>query len=264
MNFSRRSLGFGLIATCAMLSGTFAHAQDALERIVSANTIRIAIPTDFAPYGFVGPDLQPQGLDIDMARYIGEELGVAVQLIPVTSANRIAYLQTGQADLVISTLGKNPEREQVIDFTAAYSPFFIAAFALGDETAESAEDLAGKSVSVTRGSVDDMELTAVAPAGTEIRRFEDNASTIQAFVAGQTEIVVTSSQVAATMMDNNPNLGVELKFVLKNSPNYIGLGKGQDALRARINEIIAGAAEAGVLDEMSVRWLGEPAGDLPS
>jgi polar amino acid transport system substrate-binding protein len=91
--------------------------------------IKIAIPTDFPPYGFVGTDLKPQGLDIDMANYIAAKLGVKVELVPVTSANRIPYLQTKKADLVISTLGKNPEREKVIDFTAAYSPFFQAVFA---------------------------------------------------------------------------------------------------------------------------------------
>ncbi len=61
--------------------------------------------------------------------YIAAKLGVKVELVPVTSANRIPYLQTKKADLVISTLGKNPEREKVIDFTAAYAPFFQAVFA---------------------------------------------------------------------------------------------------------------------------------------
>ena len=92
-------------------------------------TLKVAIPTDFPPYGYVGTDLKPQGLDIDMANYIAAKLGVAVELVPVTSANRIPYLQTNKADLVISTLGKNAEREKVIDFTAAYSPFFQAVFA---------------------------------------------------------------------------------------------------------------------------------------
>ena len=73
--------------------------------------------------------MKPQGLDIDMAQLIAAKLGVKVELVPVTSANRIPYLQTKKADLVISTLGKNPEREKVIDFTAAYSPFFQAVFA---------------------------------------------------------------------------------------------------------------------------------------
>ena len=105
-----------------------AHAQTALDDVMKAKTIKIAVPTDFPPYGFVGTDLQPQGLDVDMARLIASKLGVKVELVPVTSANRIPYLQTKKADLVISTLGKNAEREKVIDFTVAYSPFFQAVF----------------------------------------------------------------------------------------------------------------------------------------
>ena len=62
------------------------------------------------------------------AHYIAAKLGAKVELLPVTTANRIPYLQTKKADLVISTLGKNPEREKVIDFTVAYSPFYIAVF----------------------------------------------------------------------------------------------------------------------------------------
>ncbi len=111
-----------------MLAATGAHAQTALDDIMKAKEIKIAIPTDFPPYGLVGTDLKPQGLDVEMAGYIAQKLGVKIELVPVTSANRIAYLQTKKADLVISTLGKNPDREKVIDFTAAYSPFFQAVF----------------------------------------------------------------------------------------------------------------------------------------
>ena len=99
-----------------------AHA-DALDEVMKSKQIRIAIPTDFPPYGFVGTDLKPQGLDVEMANYIGQKLGAKVELVVVSSANRIPYLQTRKAELVISTLGKNPEREKVIDFSAAYSPF---------------------------------------------------------------------------------------------------------------------------------------------
>ena len=110
-----------------LLAGTgLSHAQSAMDNIQKTKLIKIAIPTDFPPYGFVGVDLKPQGLDVDMANYIAAKMGVKIELVPVTSANRIPYLQTKKADLVISTLGKNAEREKVIDFTAAYSPFFQA------------------------------------------------------------------------------------------------------------------------------------------
>ena len=108
----------GLVTTLAF-SGS-AWAQTTLDEVMARKSINIAIPTDFPPYGFVSTDLKPQGLDVDMANYIGAKLGVKVDLVVVTSANRIPYLQTKKADLVISTLGKNAEREKVIEYV--FSP----------------------------------------------------------------------------------------------------------------------------------------------
>jgi polar amino acid transport system substrate-binding protein len=211
----------------------------------------------------VGIDLQPQGLDVDMAKLIADKMGVKVELVPVSSANRIPYLQTKKADLVISTLGKNPEREKVIDFTAAYSPFFQAVFAAKSLNIKSWADLGGKSVAVTRGAIEDQELSKVAPANTDIKRFEDNNATVSAFVSGQTQLIATGASVAGNMIQKNPQLGAEYKLLLKDSPNFIGVGKGEDALRLKVNEVIAAAKKAGDIDKLANKWLGRPAGDLP-
>jgi polar amino acid transport system substrate-binding protein len=248
----------------ALAASPQSYAQTALDDIMKSKEIKIAIPTDFPPYGFVGPDLKPQGLDIDMANYIANKLGAKVELVIVTSANRVPYLQTKKADLVISTLGKNAEREKVIDFTAAYSPFFQAVFGPKNVTVKTAADLAGKSIGVTRGAIEDMELTKIAPSGADVKRFEDNNATVSAFVSGQTVLMATGASVAGNMMARNPNLSAEYKFVLKDSPNFIGVGKGEDKLRLKVNEIIAAAKAAGDLDKMAQRWLGRPAGDLPN
>ena len=254
-----------LIAVAAAWLPVFsAQAQTALEEAMARKLIRIAIPTDFPPYGFVGTDLQPQGLDIDTGNLIAAKLGVAIELIPVTSANRIPYLQTRKADLVISTLGKNAEREKVIDFTAAYSPFFQAVFAAKGMAVKSASDLAGKTVGVTRGAIEDLELSKIAPPSADIKRFEDNNATVSAFVSGQVQAIATGASVAGNMMARNPTLSAEYKFVLKDSPNFIGVGKGEDKLRLKVNEIIAAAKAAGELDKMANKWLGRPAGELPN
>jgi polar amino acid transport system substrate-binding protein len=259
----KRPLFAAAVALLAALCVLPAQAQTALDDVMAKKTITIAVPTDFPPYGLVGTDLKPQGLDIDMANYIGAKLGVSVELVPVTSANRIPYLQTKKADLVISTLGKNAEREKVIDFTAAYSPFFQAVFAPKAMAVKTAADLAGKTVGVTRGAIEDMELTKIAPATADIKRFEDNNATVAAFVSGQVQVVATGASTAGFMMARNPNLSAEYKFVLKDSPNFIGIAKGEDKLRAKVNEIIAAAKAAGDLDKLAQKWLGRPAGDLP-
>lgn len=252
------SIGLALLGTTGLAS-----AQNALADIEKAKLIKIAIPTDFPPYGFVGIDLQPQGLDVDMAKYIATKMGVKIDLVPVTSANRIPYLQSKKADLVISTLGKNPEREKVIDFTAAYSPFFQGIFAPKSMAIKGLGDLAGKSVAVTRGAIEDQELTKLAPAGTDIKRFEDNNATVSAFVSGQTQLIATGVSVAENMMQRNPQLGTEYKVLLKDSPNFIGVAKGEDALRQKVNAIIAQAKTSGDLDKLAQKWLKRPAGNLP-
>ena len=251
----RRTTLLALLAATVLLP-TATLAQAALDDI--------AIPTDFPPYGFVGTDLKPQGLDVDMAHCIAAKLGAKVELVVVTSANLIPYLQTKKADLVISTLGKNAEREKVIDFSAAYSPFFQAVFATKATPIKGAADLAGKSVGVTRGAIEDLELTKIAPASADIKRFEDNNATVSAFVSGQVQVIATGASVAGNLMARNPQLGTEYKFVLKDSPNFIGVAKGEDKLRARVNEIIAAAKASGDLDKLAQKWLGRPAGDLPN
>jgi len=94
------SAGFALAA----LAGV-AQAQTALDDVMKAKAIKIAIPTDFPPYGFVGTDLQPQGLDVDMAKYIATKLGVKVELVPVTAKAARARAEVAKARLFRFTEG---------------------------------------------------------------------------------------------------------------------------------------------------------------
>jgi polar amino acid transport system substrate-binding protein len=259
----RTTLSVASLLFAACMLPSVASGQSALDDVMAAKKITIGIPTDFPPYGFVGTDLKPQGLDVDMANYIAQKMGVSVELVPVTSANRIPYLQTKKAELVISTLGKNAERMAVIDFTSAYSPFFQAVFAAKTMNVKSFADLAGKSIGVTRGAIEDAELTKAAPAGTDIKRFEDNNATVSSFVSGQVQLIATGASVAGNMMARNPQLAAEYKLLLKDSPNFIGVGKGEDKLRTKVNDIISDAKKNGDIDKMANKWLGRPAGDLP-
>lgn len=264
MTFPLNKRTFALaLATGALLAATGVQAQTALDDIMKSKVLKVAVQTDSAPYGFVGTDLKPIGLDVDMANLIGKKLGVPVELVVVVSASRIPALQTKKADLVIATLGKNPDREKVIDFSSAYSPFFQAVFGPKNIPVKSFADLAGKSVGVTRGAMEDQELGKVAPSGIDTKRFEDNNATIAAFTAGQVQFVALGASVAGNMMTKNPQLSAEYKLLLKDSPNFIGIAKGEDKLKAKVNEIIAEAKKSGELEAMAKKWLGRGLGELP-
>ena len=257
-HFLRSLIATAMIAT----TGIAVNAQaDALTSAETRGTLRIAVPQDFPPFGTVGPDLKPRGYDIDVANLIGRELKLKVDLIPVSSTNRVPYLTTGKADLVISSLGKNPDREKVIDFSVAYAPFFNGIFGPADLPIKKVEETAGKTVGVTRGSVEDLEYSKVAPSNTTIKRFEDNNATISAYLSGQVQLIATGNVVAAAVNESSRLRRLETKFLIKNSPCYVGVNKGEAALLAKVNEVIARLKKSGDLNKVSQHWLQAP---LPS
>ncbi|WP_374327940.1 transporter substrate-binding domain-containing protein [Azonexus sp.] len=247
------------LVAASLLAGGIGLAQaDVLADAVKRGTLRVAVPQDFPPFGTVGPDLKPRGYDIDVANLIGRELGLKVELIPVSSTNRIPYLTTGKADLVISSLGKNPDREKVIDFSIAYAPFFNGIFGPADVAIKAAADTAGKTVGVTRGSVEDLEFSKIAPASATIKRFEDNNSTISAYLSGQVQLIATGNVVAAAVNERTKIRRLDTKFLIKNSPCYVGVNKGEAAMLAKVNEIIGKLKANGELNQVSQRWLQAP------
>jgi polar amino acid transport system substrate-binding protein len=243
---------------CALLLVSSSASADALDDIMKAGVLKVAVPQDFPPFGSVGSDLVPVGYDIDTARLIAKEMGVKVEIVPVTSANRIPYLTTKKVDLVISSLGKNPDREKVIDFSMPYAPFFSGVFGAADVKVSKPEDLAGKTVGVTRGAIEDLELTKIAPATVTMKRYEDNNGTISAFLSGQVELVATGNVVAAAILAKNPPKKPEVKFLIKDSPCSVGLNKGEAKLLEKVNAIIAKAKKDGALSAISSKWLGYP------
>src|SRR5690606_590328 len=144
-----------------------------LQEIIASGKLRIGVPIDVPPFGFVDSNNQPVGLDVDVANLIGEALGVEVELQQITGANRIPYLATDRLDLVISAMGATPERAQQIAFSSPYSALAIGVFGPDSIAVSSPEDLGSEVIAVARGTTQDLELTAKAP-NANIMRFDDD------------------------------------------------------------------------------------------
>ena len=253
--FKKALVGFVSLLLC--FTSIIASATQ-LEDIKKSGVLKVAVPQDFPPFGFVSRDMSLQGYDIDMAEYIAKSMGVRLELVPVTSANRVPYLQTRKVDLIISSLGKNAERQRAIDFSEAYAPFFLGVFGKEGVEVSSVEGLSGQVVGVTRGSVEDIELSNLAGKDVTIRRFEDNNTTISAYVSGQVDLIPTGNMIASEIATKFPKRHPETKFAIKNSPCFIGVRKGQEALLSEVNGLIKQAHTEGKLNDMSVNWLKAP------
>ena len=235
-----------------------------LADILAAGTVKIAIPESFAPFGSLGASGEYEGYDVDVAKLIAADLGVELELVPVTSNQRIPFLETDRVDLVIATMGANPERAKSIWFSSAYAPFFSGVFAASDKSIASVADLAGMSVGLTGGTLEDLELTNIAPETTEIIRFGDNAATRAAFESGQVDVLVSGNTVAAEISAANADADIETKFILKESPAFIGVKKGNIDLLFWVNTFILHKTLGGDLNTFSNTWLGQDLPALPS
>lgn len=251
------------VAAATLLFASMSVQADQLADILDAGVIKIAVPESFPPFGSVGSSLEHEGYDVDVAKLIAEDLGVKIEIVPVSSKQRIPFLSSGKVDLVISSMGANPERAKSIWFSSAYAPFFSGVFAAESMDISSAADLAGKKVGVTGGTLEDLELSKNLPEDAEMVRFGDNAATITAYVSGQVDVLVTGNTVAAKVAADNPKLAMKTKFIIKDSPAFMGVKAGEMNMLQWVNVFIAHKKLGGELNAMSEKWFGQALPELP-
>ena len=257
--FVRRTL-VTLLAGSALLAAMLpASAQTAAE-IKKKGSITIGMLVDFPPYGTVDSSNQPDGYDADVAKLLAKDLGVKLDLVAVTGPNRIPFLLTNKVDLLVASLAVTPERAKQVQFSRPYSAATIVLYAPKKIAIKSAADLKGVKVAVARASTQDTALTAIAPAGTEIRRFDDDASAMQALLSGQVDAIGCSTTVAAQIAQRAGD-GFESKLVLKQQFMAVAMRPGQADLLKTVDAFVAKNIANGELNKLYKKWL---KADLPA
>lgn len=257
MKITRRmtSVLTAAIAVVGMFAGT--AWADALEDIKGAGTLDVGIFSDFPPFSSASADMSIKGYDIDVAQKIADALGVKLNLVGITGQNRIAYLNDDRVDILMS-VGYSKERAEAIDFAAAYAPYYIAVIGPAALNVVGKDDLADKTIAVNRGTLEDTSLTEAAPASATIQRFENYNAVIQAFISGQTQLMVVGNDVGAQVLARQDELKPEQKFQLLTSPSHIAVRKGEEALKKAIDDVVAKLVADGTLDASSQAWLKTP------
>jgi polar amino acid transport system substrate-binding protein len=254
----RAGLGAGLSLAALLLLGPQAPAQaDALDDITKAGVIKIGIFEDFPPFASLGPDMKIAGYDTEVADKLAQALGVKAELVGITGQNRIPYLTEGKVDLLLS-IGYSDERAQVVGFTDPYAPYYIAVMGPRDVEVKDAAGLAGKTIAVNRGTLEDTEVTKVAPQGADIQRYSDYNGVISAFLSGQAQLMVVGNDVGATILAKNPAVEPVEKFQLLTSPSHMGVKKGEKNLLEKVNAALVAMKADGSLNEIAVKWLKQP------
>jgi polar amino acid transport system substrate-binding protein len=269
MTVSRR-LAFGAAALPLVLAATVeeARAQSAtlgttLDTVIKRGSITVGTSLGTPPYGLTNSDMQPDGYDVGTAKLIARELGVKLNLIDIVAANRIPSLTSGKADIVISSFSITSERAKAIAFSNCVYVDQQVAVAPKSLVLTGNADLKGKRIGVTRSTTNDIAVTRHAPEGTDIQRYDDDASTSQALIAGQVQAIVTSAALGVAIRDRNPSMALETKYVVSQAPMSIGLRQGDPDMLHWINTALFMLWTNGDLQPLQQKWFGAANTDLP-
>jgi polar amino acid transport system substrate-binding protein len=238
-----------IAAVAALPLAAVPAAADTLDKILESKTLTIAFDPSVPPWSYKDANLNYTGYEYMIAKKLAADHGLELEIVETNGANRIPLLITNRVDIVIAAMSINDERKKVIDFSLPYGGTVTAVSGPPDVALASTDDLAGKSVAVARGTVMDTQLTAIAPAGTNIVRFEDESTTLTSILSGQLDLVAQSTSLNKTVMERDPSIVLEPKIVLGRSVHGMGMRKGDDALRTWVNAWIIENTENGTIQE---------------
>jgi polar amino acid transport system substrate-binding protein len=254
------------VLAAAVLLGLVAArpaASQTVDEIISRGSINIGVLVDLPPYGILNAQQQPDGYDVDVAKLLGKYLGVKVNLVQLTSPNRIPYLMTNKIDLIVATFGITPERAKQVMFSIPYSAIENVIFAPKDKKISSLNDLKGMRVGVPRGTVQDVILTQTLGGAVKVQRFDDDPSTYQALITGQVDAIAETGLTGDEIFAKNPSANIERKFTLLQQPNGITMRKDQWNLLQWVNTFVYFVKNNGELNVIHEKWFHKPLPNLP-
>jgi polar amino acid transport system substrate-binding protein len=253
------------IVTASLLGAALAppaHAESALETVIKRGTLIVGTSLGTPPFGITNSAMQPDGFDVGVARLLARDLGVKLQIQDIVASARVPSITSGKVDIVISSFSVTAERARAIAFS---NPIYIdqqVLMAPKDQPITSMAAMAGKRIGVTRSSTNDIVATKLAPKGTTIQRFDDDASTNQAMLAGQIDGMVTSLGLAKVMEARDPKLVV--KFVVAQAPMSVGLKLDDPEWLHYINTALFMDWTNGDIQALQEKWFGAANASLPA
>ncbi|MBL8703914.1 MAG: transporter substrate-binding domain-containing protein [Rhodospirillales bacterium] len=255
------ALALALGAPTALLTAKSASA-DVLANILSKGVVRVAVFADVPPFGSVNASRELEGFDIDMAKLVAESLGVKLELVQTTAANRIPYLITDRVDVNIALMSVTPERARQVMYSQPYVNTALAVYGPKSIAVTSAAALGANKVAAAKGTTEEVELTALNPKA-NILRMEDNATAVQAYLSGQSELWAGNSLIAIELAKKNPNKEFERKFIIRSAPGHMTVKMGEHNLLRWLDTFVFSQTLNGNLAKLHQKWLGTPMDPLP-
>ena len=222
--------------------------------------LKVSISPDFAPMEFVDPTKTGQdqfvGFDVSLAKYIANELGMELEIMPMDFDACQAAVASGKVDMSISGFSWLPEREENYNLSDYYyageneteQVLIVLAENAGKYT--DAASLAGLKIGAQGASLQESLVKEQLP-DCELVVYTDINTGLLQLKKGDFDAMAVAIGNANALIANNSDVAMSgFQFFVdeKMTNNLILLKKGNDELTAKVNEILAKAEAAGLYE----------------
>ena len=211
---------------------------------------------DYAPFEFMYPDengdMQYGGIDIYVAQYIADYMGVELKVENMSFNNLLTSLGKGQFDIVLADIEATEERKQAADFSDPYLTELAPQFLVKAENADqykSYSDFEGKTIGAQTATTKYniiSEIPDVSPVA-----LQNVLDLIKEVSYGKVDAILVDGSVAQQYQATNDDL-VALSFdeLGKSEDVCVAVAKGDPkGLLPKINEAIAKMTEENKIEE---------------
>ena len=218
----------------------------------------VGMDLSYPPFEMRDQTGAPSGVSVDLARALGERLGLQVDIQNLPFNGLIPALRTGKIDLVISSMTSTPERAQSIDFSAPYLKTGLCLLAGAKANIQSIADCdrGGQTIVVVRGTTG--HLYAVQRVRTaRVLVLDQPAACALEVAQGKAEAFIFDQMTTLKNWQKNPETTRALLTPFQEETWAVGLRKGNDDLRSKVNAFIDAYRKEGGFDKLGDKWLPE-------
>jgi ABC-type amino acid transport substrate-binding protein len=273
MNLLLKKATIGLLGFGALFAlPTPGVAQSKYDKVVKEKKLVVGAQEGTAPYGYVDEKGEVAGWAVDLSKLLHatleKKLGmkIALEFRRVTPSTRIPLIVNGSLDWVLGSTGKTVEREQVVDFSLVNNAVCVQMLHRKSLPFQTYQDLAGKRVGVTAGSVEQKVLTEMGQTGKikpapQVVAFPTHAVGFLALEQGRTDAHVTLDsalrglQIKAQKPDEWTVHGPDLFCI----PNGIILPVNDSKWTRTVNHALCWVIHTGEFDALYNEWFGDKA-----
>lgn len=221
-----------------------------------SNKIVFATNPEFPPFEFVssnGVIGEFDGIDMAIAKKIGEISGKEVSMESMEFDSLLVALQNGQIDATIAGMTVTEERAKSVDFSVPYYTATQVMIVPEGSDIKSAADMAGKAITVVQGYTGE---TCVQELGYEYVAFKKGTECVMELVNGKCDVVVIDSATAEKYVADNAGLViVKDDSAFANEEYAIAVQKGNTELLNIINDAVNSMLADGTVSELSAKYI---------